>query len=339
MTDDVRAKFKELLEKTFITNYESQDLYWKKSDDFCKAVQELKPECLYRYRNYDTNTKNALNNFLITSSKPAYFKDVYDSLLYIDKEDLFSKLFDPALKQQLINWFNYNNLNECLNVEQKNIIEQLTNENLEQFQASLTISKPHIEYILENLISEAIYELKNNPNIVCLTENSASLSMWQNYGNGHKGIVLEYNLKNYNSPCDKCAKICSKKHSELLFPVIYSNERFNAKDYVGGYLNRKLNAITGKNIYMKNEDLLAKHKALLYKSIELEHEKEWRIISTCNEYPIITLKPTAIYRGCLMSKNDKKELEIFAKENDIILYDAYIKHDSSKYEINYKRVK
>ena len=51
MTDDVRAKFKELLEKTFITNYESQDLYWKKSDDFCKAVQELKPECLYRYRN------------------------------------------------------------------------------------------------------------------------------------------------------------------------------------------------------------------------------------------------------------------------------------------------
>ena len=338
MTNDARVKFKELLEKTFITNYESQDLYWKKLNDFCNAVQELKPERLFRYRNYDANIKKSLSNFLITSSKPTYFQDVFDSLLYIDKEDLFAKLFDPSIKQQFVNWLSYNNFHECLNTAQKNIIEQLTNENLEQFQASLKILKPYLETILENLISESIYELKNSPNIVCLTENPTSLSMWQNYANGHKGIVIEYNLKNYISPCDKCTKTCSKKHSELLFPVIYSNERFNAKDYVGDYLNRKLNALTGKNIYMKNEDLLARYKALLYKSLELEHEKEWRIISTCNEYPIITLKPTAIYRGCLMPENDRKELEIFVKENGINLYDAYIKHDSRMYEISYKQV-
>ena len=77
---NVRDKFKEILDNTFIRNYEDKDVKDNKIKVFSESVQNLKPEKLYRYRKFDSNSIDALYKNLITTSKPCYFNDPFDSL-------------------------------------------------------------------------------------------------------------------------------------------------------------------------------------------------------------------------------------------------------------------
>ena len=42
------------------------------------------------------------------------------------------------------------------------------------------------------------------------------------------------------------------------------------------------------------------HKVLLYKSMDWEYEKEWRLISLCKTTPRVVQKPIGIYLGINM---------------------------------------
>ena len=195
---------------------------------------------------------------------------------------------------------------------------------------------PKIKEQLEQGIVDAVNFLKTYPNIACFSETQTSPTMWAHYADSHQGFVLEYNLKNYNSPCSSCSLKCNNEHYELLFPVIYSNERFNAKDFIAAYWAQKQLCNLPSNIFIPKDDELAIYKILLYKSLDWEYEKEWRIISLCNNMPAIIRKPIGIYLGANMPAGNKGFLKDFANKNNIPVYEMYIEHNSKEYAMNYK---
>ena len=334
---NVRDKFKEILDNTFIRNYEDKDVKDNKIKVFSESVQNLKPEKLYRYRKFDSISIDALYKNLITTSKPCYFNDPFDSLIYVNTAVILNEIKDPRCRRNFSKWLELNPiiLNK-LSKTNKKLLKALLNEPAYNYKNSIRIAMPKIEAQMKYGILDAVNFLKTYPNIACFSEIPTSPTMWAHYADSHKGFVLEYNFQDYNSPCTFCSTKCNNEHYELLFPVIYSNERFNAKDFISAYWAQKYLCNFSSDIFIPKDDELAIYKILLHKSVDWEYEKEWRIISLCNNMPAIIRKPTGIYLGANMPAGNREFFKDFANKNNIPIYEMHIEHTSKEYIINYK---
>lgn len=335
-----RARFKEILETTVIRNYDNQENKQAKIKIFCKHVQELKPQKLFRYRIFDENTFDALKKNLITSSKPKMFNDPFDSLLYVDKEEILREVKKPQNRLKFQRWLELNPiLTNSLTKNQKKQMNSLLSESSSKYALYMRLFSPKLEKIIDNSIRDCFQYIKNYQNIVCFSETQTSPTMWAYYADSHKGFVIEYDFKNYNTPCADCSKRCKYQHYELLFPVIYSDERFNAKDFLASFLLQQIFVNSPVEVFIPKDDELALYKALLHKSNDWSHEKEWRIISQCDTFPQIIQKPIAIYLGINMSQENRNKLIDFAEKNNITTFEMYIDNTSRQYQINYRKIK
>lgn len=335
-----RERFKEILESTVIRNYDDPEIKQEKIKKFCTQVHELKPQRLFRYREFNENTLDALEKNLITSSKPKMFNDPFDSLLYVDKEAILKEVKDPRNRWKFQRWLELNpKLTTTLTKKQKNQIKSLLSESPRKYAFSMRLASPKLERMIEQSIQDCIQYIKNYQNIVCFSETQTSPTMWAYYADSHKGFVVEYDFKNYNTPCVNCLHKCAYQHYELLFPVIYSDERFNAKDFVASFWSQQMLINSPVEVFIPKDDELALYKALLYKSNDWNHEKEWRIISQCDTFPNIIQKPLAIYLGVNMLQENKDKLLDFAKKNNITTFEMFIDNTSRQYQINYRKIK
>lgn len=335
-----REKFKEILESTVIRNYDSPKVKQEKFKNFCTQVQELKPQRLFRYREFNENTFDALEKNLITSSKPKMFNDPFDSLLYIDKNEILNEVKEPRNRCKLQRWLDMNpKLIETLTKKQKNQIKSLLNEPPRKYVYSMRLISPKLERMIEQSIKDCIQYIKNYQNIVCFSETQTSPTMWAYYADSHKGFVVEYDFKNYHTTCLNCSHKCAYQHYETLFPVIYSDERFDAKDFVAAFWSQQILINNSPvEVFVPKDDELALYKTLLHKSKDWSHEKEWRIILQCDTFPQIIQKPLAIYLGVNMSQENRSKLLNFATKNNIKTFEMYIDNTSRQYQINYREI-
>jgi hypothetical protein len=95
--------------------------------------------------------------------------------------------------------------------------------------------------------------------ILCLTANPDHKAMWQNFADGHKGFVIEFDTKK------------PRFASEHLHQVIYSSEPPTYDPAIGSQGWWKV------------------------KSIDLEHEQEYRIVSLLSECEQKTVNGKTIY--------------------------------------------
>ena len=120
-----------------------------------------------------------------------------------------------------------------------------------------------IQYMENKIVDleESISGARDLISVACFSENVDSVLMWAHYADSHRGFCIEYDtsriLKPYNS---------------LLFPVYYTDERYDSTDDV---IKRNENTILNPNFF---------------KSKVWSYEKEWRIALTYD----------------LISKNDRK---------------------------------
>lgn len=336
-----REKFKEILDGTFIKNYDKPENNKEKIRIFCEKVQKLKPQKLFRYRKIDDNNNfyDALCKNLITTSNPINFNDPFDSLIYVNVQEILDDLKNPRSRTKFKKWLEYNPaLVQSLQAKQKSILKGFLNESDDKYRLNIRVALPKIEKSLSHIIAHSIDYLKTYSNIACFSETIKSPIMWSHYVDSHKGFALEYDFKNYNSPCINCSNKCRFAHYDLLFPVIYSDERFNAKDFIASYFVQSIFAKVPFGVFVPIDDDLAIYKILLRKSMDWKYEQEWRIISHCNTKPAIYKKPTAIYLGVNMSTRDKNLLIDFANKNNIPVHEMYIEHNSKEYAMNSKQI-
>ena len=129
------------------------------------------------------------------------------------------------------------------------------------------------------------------------------------------------------------------KFYELLYPVIYTKTRFNAKDFFSSYWSHVILMNAPVNVFIPKDDELAIYKTLIHKSKDWEYEKEWRIISHCEAYPMIKQRPIAIYLGAQMEDSNKNHLIQIAKKLKIKRFIMDIDITSPEYKMTPKECK
>lgn len=155
----------------------------------------------------------------------------------------------------------------------------------------------------------------------CLSDTDENnMPMWAYYANNHQGFCVEYLL------CDM-----QKKY---IFPVTYEPERVAANaittNLLYEYMEMKeegrhyTNTSADANVYLQMLilSLTAKHKSW-------EHEKEYRIISFWDYFPLI---PTKIYIGINCKEQYRNELIEAARSIDVCkVYQMEIDEDSNEF--------
>ena len=302
------------------------------------AITQLLPNKLYRYRVVDKNNIEALKSDSVYTVTPDKFNDPYDSLIQYDFKQIEELIKAAANAEFMIvlreliksgrldsNVPNYFPNGEFAEAATKLINTDLSNK--DDVTNHLTSLATFLLNIIEILTPKAIDVIWKSATYACLSEKIDSITMWSHYANNHQGFALGY-AKESLSLETLSAKKCG------LFPVIYSDERYDANDLLAWAIYNIM------GIKMIEPDKLANIKASLHKSTDWNYEREWRLICTLlpqerykEDATPIEITPSEIYYGKRISLEDKMKLHAIAIEKGLKEYDMDIDNASSTYQM------
>lgn len=131
--------------------------------------------------------------------------------------------------------------------------------------------------------------LQRGMKICSFSERNDSTVMWGHYADSHKGFCIEYAISDLDD-----------FHRHAMFPVVYSDELFDATKYV----LRSMAGGTFNNLY----GMLAASR----KSSDWSYEKEWRLILPWGESyadgNFAMPRPSAIYLGSRIPAAHRQQL-------------------------------
>lgn len=126
----------------------------------------------------------------------------------------------------------------------------------------------------EYISADDAHELHDLAVMSCLTESNDNLLMWSHYADSNRGICIEYDLK-------LLMETQYSKHLSYLYPVLYGNRRYVAKDYLELIQNTKeLREGIKESIIVDTYDYYNVLPLFLTKSLDWSYEREWRIVYT-----------------------------------------------------------
>lgn len=344
MTKDKLLQF--LLETEIPDNSDKEKEIVSKIFNICKNIT---PPNLYRYRACNSRTFETLESDKFLLTKPTLFNDPYDSLLFIDRSKIlntitreldfdiveklkidseFRKQQEQALGKEFVNKFM--NLDSFKTKEEKEFYKKTSN----------TI---HSE-LLDDIVAQSLAAMKQSSLVACLSEDFQSILMWSHYGDNHKGFVLNYDFKSRysietNIPGVKASEFLDKK----LFPVSYTDERYDATYYVEFHFIENFFRRLGLEFTQPFFDKLFYYKILLFKSNNWKYEQEWRIIKQTNiDYNdnkldigfINDILPKEIILGAHIKKENKNKLVEIAKKKNIPIFQMKLEPFIKEYKLS-----
>ena len=202
---------------------------------------------------------------------------------------------------------------------------------------------------------ETLYAITQQTMRICsFSKSIKSAYMWGQYSDDEKGFCIEYD---FCSASDYYKTVENKMAFGVFYPVIYSAERYSVTDdYIGYLIQYRLhfyNAMNSRefanvrdiqnyiNTFLVCPDLCVATKIALYKSIEWQYEKEWRLILDIVNEPLsnqadhlcIIKRPSAIYLGRRISSLNEKILKRLAEEKRIPVYKMRLDDASPSYRL------
>ncbi|WP_081618881.1 DUF2971 domain-containing protein [Thioalkalivibrio sp. ARh3] len=151
--------------------------------------------------------------------------------------------------------------------------------------------------------------------ICSFSERVDSVVMWGHYANNHQGFCLEYDIESWPP---------GEVRRRMLYPVIYSDHILDAtKHILQSMRSRDFNNLYGA-------------MAAIHKSPDWAYEKEWRFVLPMGEsfqdqnYPMP--KPSALYLGSRIQKEDKATLLDIARQKGISVYEVALSPTEFKLE-------
>lgn len=351
-TKSFRENFKEILENIFlpegISNEEMKEILLPLS----KHIVDNLPSKLFRYRSCTEMNMDAFNEDKLYAVTPDKFNDPYDSLFRYDKEKLRELALLCTSKEYIVSLRDYFHSGgdfpevlrailpqELLDNFRNNLLT-INNDAIDIIEKNFGPIKEFLSNSIDKLTDEAVKTVKQLAYIACFSESIRSVTMWSHYADSHKGFSLEYNTNSFRLRCQNCdmMKQCNKAAVCNIYPVIYHRHRYDATDYLAWYIAK------GLGVPIKNSDIFATSKSLMYKFPQWSYEREWRlIVSKMNEFQdkspvcIYNIRPTAIYYGANIAPINRKLLHIMAKEKGINEYQMYIDNKSYQYSMKYTK--
>lgn len=302
-----------------------------------EAISEMMPKRLFRYRAFNDRSVVAFQNDVIYAVTADKFNDPYDTLVRYDLEGVerwVNTVMNTETLGQMKTWFAQgwnlpNEVNHILTSEITDVVKMALSsiEDIKDFEERIEETRKRMISMIETYFPILSETAKRYSAIACFSENVDSILMWSHYADSHKGFALEYDFRpTLERPIKNVG----------LFPVVYSQERFDISDYIAWAFLRII------GFPAKMPDISASIKNALWKSDVWAYEKEWRMIDstprdiTDEKASTIHYKPVAIYYGRHMSGDDKRQLHEVAKEKGIKEYEMYLDYSSLKYEMLYR---
>lgn len=280
-------------------------LYILKNDiNVYNRLNKFMPQYIYKYVSLsnkkddelDKEKIDTLKNNKIYLSSPIRFNDPYDCQLNMDISKELKKVACKVIEIEL----------------KKNIHSREDRRQVEKNKNSI-----YKELGLDNEIKKLVLELskdwdklKSEIAVSCLSQENDSMLMWSHYTNAYGGFCIQYKFKDVVE--------CLRKQKLNIYPVIYSNKLQSIEQQLSKY-----------------KMLIAAIKSTVSKAEVWNYENEWRIIGSLNNknengIKINMPKPTRIYVGCNISKENRNELmNSFDKQVKIV----DVKLNPTKYEL------
>lgn len=287
------------------------------------------PTFIYKYcdlkNDSESNKINSLENLKneqIWFSNPNRFNDPFDCSVALNGDDIINEIVVNNIDIIKSNIDSLKKDGIDLSLKQSEIL--CSKRPLDKFlfylekesdKETATMIKTMFYSSFPDAISDFNEKYKSKLKVSCFSELYDSLLMWGHYADKHQGFCMKYNLNYFKE---------NHFFKTNLFKINYTNELLDMTQY---YID---NAI--KNLSINKEKLI---ESILYKFTEWEYEKEWRVITTKNEYQqdFFNAAPQAIYLGAKINKDNETIIRDIALSKDIPVYK--MKLDTHKYKLNY----
>lgn len=337
-----RENYKKLLHSISVPGALPAEEKSKRYKPIIDFLQTEIPSALYRYRSCGELSFGAFSEDQLWFSKPKVMNDDFDALISYDGE---------AINRQITE--NFQRAFQVVNaIKNGEIVPELIKQVLPQMQ---TIEKNILQTSADDIQTrfaegEQAFQkyaqaelpplstlIQDKIKIACFSESIESALMWGYYTDNSSGFALAYDFRDFQYPnCSKYNSPCLNGGAFNLFPVIYSDERFDATEYVSWlWQQNMIHEINGfteeqkailKELLPCPDDFMAT-KIVLHKSNEWASEKEWRMTFFCldsdiqnQEHSFGIKKPVAIYLGRKIKPINQKKLLSIAKEKNIPVY-------------------
>lgn len=364
-TEELRKQFANLLANTEMPNHLTQEEKIALYQPLHNLINTNIPKSLFRFRSCNEMNFDAFHNDKIFAVSPKLFNDPCDTLVYVDKK-FITRNVDYELSLQF--WLDlqdyiqkYNDLPvnfiQIPDIKRRELINRVKNSTIEELN-QLSKSKQEIQELKSNIngmIDRKIDIISKIYFVACFAEEIKQPLMWSHYSDSHKGFALEYDFSDgYTHNCANCnaekRKECPSNIDTNLYPVIYSDKRFDATKWVGTQISADLQKEMNWEPTMKNHvDILFWNKASLYKSLHWEYEKEWRLncfLSSNMQSATLCVSakpPKAIYYGSNISEINKKLLRLLVKQKqesgmNIEEYDMFVEKDQKSFILSHKKI-
>ena len=340
-----RNEFEKIIENIKISPNAPKEEIDRKFLPLIQFIGKNVPEQLYKFRGCAEYSIDAFEKDELWLSKAALFNDLHDSLFFFDKDailDSIEKMFSSGAVPSMIEAIKQV---QFPNADLQNwAAEMFSSLDTKQLTDIVWQSVPGFSQWLDQCFSFAKDGIRERTIMVCLSESIKSPLMWAHYADNHKGFAIGYDFRNNEiTQCSNCPnRSCTDIKLGMIYPVIYSDKRYDATRYGQWIVQQQINRITGNPTEEFYDDGFLFTKAALHKSNDWSYENEWRITcSTPNltveqkdRYPI-KKKPIAIYFGSQIPDFYRKMLMHIADDKGIPRYQMFIKDYSSKYELDY----
>ncbi|WP_160289612.1 MULTISPECIES: DUF2971 domain-containing protein [Sanguibacteroides] len=304
-----------------------------------KAITELKPDKLFRYRTVNENNINSLKSDDVYTVTADMFNDPYDSLFQYDINQIESLIRNTAnvefvrIMQDMfqktdsfISEINRYFPNGEFNVVKENLCKTDLS-NSKEINNRLGNMAFGIIALINAIAPLVETQIRNAVTYACFSERVDSITMWSHYTNYHEGYALGYSKDELSFKQMNMLK-CG------LFPVIYSESRYNGSSLFAWAIYN----VFGWQII--EPDKLATIKVGLNKSTDWSYENEWRLICTAPQQERsspkvtpITIHPSEIYYGTRISKENKALLHSIAVDRNLAEFDMSIDNASDHYQM------
>ena len=335
-----RSEFGRLLSSNVIHSGSSKSEILETIRLINEALDTMMPRSLFRYRSgKDDYQIEAFEQDKIYAVPPEWCNDPYDTLPRCDYDRIRRQLetaFSPEWLEQLKRSLSEGKdfpddlkrlFPENFRVGLKERILKVSD--FREIKEDLAKRKDDYCLMIKHLYPELILYLKRFCTIACFSEDVKSMLMWSHYANDHKGFALEYD---FSLSIDN---LIDNPLGKWLFPVIYSDERYDATSLITWAFLEKLGLDCGI------QDVYGIAKMALYKSKVWEYEKEWRIIDLSMndiEKPIATTivrRPMGIYYGTRIEDEKLEKLHKIAVAKGIKEFKMVVDSASKSYEMQY----
>ena len=303
-----------------------------------KQLQEkiILPRFLFRYRSVNSKNLDALRTNRLYFSSANYYDDPFDTFLHIDFQRIKSE-FEMNFRSDADI--------EQLSIGMKQFIRGHENELPETFVDAITdpsklkaLSQNGLINSFLSYVVDVRNEIRKNTWSVCFSENGLNETLWLKYADQYKGYALVYDLENTeNLRCgkmDKCKNCGILQYGTPLYPVVYSDEPYDATNFARFVLGQKLSQIVNFSLPAFLQDDLAsgislweREKTTLLKKACHQYDQEWRMLLPCPMNPPIMREwiPAGIILGLRMETSEKNLVSALAREAGIKeIYESYI---------------